>query len=332
MKALIIGGGRFVGLHLAWELSRRGHDVTILNRGQTEATLPPGIERLRCDRKDHAALRACLAGREFDAVFDIIPMVPDDTRSMIDAVEGRTCRFVHVSTASVYRATGVAPVKEGFPKVADASANDYGLNKQLCEEVLFEAHARAGFPAVAIRPGYIYGPHNNVYRESLFFDRVVKGRPVLIPGDGSHLAPFGYAGDLARLLILCAEREEAVGQAFNFSGEFSVPMNHYVEAIFEAAGQRTEALHFDPHKMGITARDVARVFPYMWRSSAVFDISKAIYLLGYKEETRLGEGLRRAFRWFVDAGVERKDIDFSLEDRIVALCRATSGPDQRSGT
>ncbi len=321
MKVLIIGGSRFVGLHLTWELSRRGHNITVLNRGQTEAALPPCIDRIRCDRKDHAALKACLSGREFDAVFDIIPMVPDDTRSMVDILDGHTARFVHVSTASVYRASNAAPVKEDFPKVASMSEGEYGFNKQLCEQVLFEAHSRTGFPAVAIRPGYIYGPHNNVYRESLFFDRVVKGRPVLVPGDGTHLAPFGYVDDLARLLVLCAEREEAVGEAFNFSGEFSVPMNDYVEAIFEAAGHRTEVVHFDPDCLGLSSRDVFQVFPYLWRNSAVFDISKAMYTLGYREEVRLGEGLRRAFQWFTAAGIERKDMDFGLEDRMLNLTR-----------
>jgi len=321
MKTLVIGGNRFVGLRLAWELSRRGHEITVLNRGQTEAVLPPGTARIKCDRKDHATLKSCLAGLEFDAVFDIIPMVPDDTRSIVDILDGHVGRFVHVSTASAYKATNAAPVKEDFPKVASISEGEYGFNKQLCEEVLFEAHSRTGFPAVAIRPGYISGPHNNVYRESLFFDRVVKGRPVLVPGDGTHLAPFGYVDDLARLLVLCAEREEAVGEAFNFSGEFSVPTNDYVEAVFGAAGRWTDVVHFDPDRLGLSPQDVFQVFPYLWRNSVVFDISKAMYTLAYREEVRLGEGLRRAFQWFTGAGIERKNMDFGLEDRILDLAR-----------
>jgi hypothetical protein len=47
------------------------------------------------------------------------------------------------------------------------------------------------------------------------------------------------------------------------------------------------------------------------------DISKAIYVLGYKQQVSLWQGLSEAFKWFVGAGIERKEIDFALEDRII---------------
>jgi nucleoside-diphosphate-sugar epimerase len=324
MRALVMGGTRFVGLHLVWELARGDHDVTIVNRGQTRAEIPVGVRRITCDRKDHASLRRLLSEQEFDAVFDIMAYVPEDTRPLIDIFEGRCGRFVQVSTGSVYKQVDVFPWKEDFEKVTDNSEGDYGYNKQLIEEMLFEAHARTGFPVSVIRPGYIYGPDNSVYRESLFFDRVVKGRPVVIPGDGSYLTCFGYVDDLARLLILCATRKEAVGQAFNFSGEFAVPMNEYMEKIFAACGRRVPMAHFRPEDIGLSDADVRKVFPYRWRSHTLRDISKAIYLLGYKEQVSLGDGLKAAFQWFLKAGIERKSIDFSLEDRIIQAVSAGS--------
>jgi len=324
MKALLMGGTRFVGLHLVWELTRAGHDVTIVNRGQTPASLPDGVRRITCDRKDHASLRRLLSGKEFDAVFDIMAYVPEDTRPLIDIFDGHCDRFIQVSTGSVYKSVDVFPWKEDFAKVTDNSQGDYGYNKQLIEEMLFEAHARTGFPVAMIRPGYIYGPHNSVYRESLFFDRVVKGRPVVIPGDGSYLTCFGYVDDLARLLVLCATRKEAVGQAFNFSGELAVPMNDYMEKIFAACGTRVPLVHFRPEEAGISDADVHKVFPYRWKSQTLRDTSKAVYLLGYKEQVSLDDGLKAAFKWFVQAGVERKSIDFSLEDRIIQAASANS--------
>lgn len=321
MKTLVIGGSRFVGLRLAWELTGQGHEVTVLNRGRTQADLPPSVKHIVCDRKQHHELKQCLAGKEYDAVFDIIAYVPDDTKPLVEIFNGRTARFVHVSTGSVYKSSRLFPWKEHFAKVTDNSAGEYGYQKQLIEEILFEAHEARGFPISIVRPGYIYGPHNSVYRESMFFDRVVKGRPVVVPRDGEYLTQFGYVDDLARLLMLCATRPEAIGEAFNFAGEYCVPMNDYVEAIFGAVGRRTEVVHFEPEAMGLSDEDVSKVFPYRWKSNTVRDISKAMYLLGYKEQVSLEDGLRAAYEWFVREKIERHEIDFSLENRIIEAVR-----------
>ena len=68
-----MGGTQFNGYALVKELVRRGHDVTIVNRGRTEATLPHGVARLLCDRTDDAAMRESLGGLEFDCIHDITP-------------------------------------------------------------------------------------------------------------------------------------------------------------------------------------------------------------------------------------------------------------------
>lgn len=323
METLVIGGTRFVGLHLVWELVRRGHEVTVLDRGQTPACLPEGTKRIYCDRKDTAALEDCLAHKQYDVVFDIMAYLPGDTAPLVRIFDGRIERFVHVSTASVYRQVYVYPWKEHFAKVSSVTEGEYAPNKQRIEEILFEAHSKSGFPVCIVRPGYIYGPHNSVYRESSFFDRVVKGRPVLIPGDGSQLIQFGYVDDLARLLILAAEKHEAVGEAFNFAGEYCYTLNDYVEAIFAAAGQRTSVVHFTPQRAGISASDVARVYPYLRQNHLVIDIAKSQYVLGYTEQVGLKQGLSEAFKWFTMSHIERKQVDFSFEDRIIeAMQRA----------
>ena len=60
MKVLVMGGTKFNGLALVWELCQAGHDVTILNRGKTAANLPGGVHRLYADRNDMGALRTAL--------------------------------------------------------------------------------------------------------------------------------------------------------------------------------------------------------------------------------------------------------------------------------
>jgi nucleoside-diphosphate-sugar epimerase len=315
MRALVVGGTRFVGLRLVAELARRGWGITVLNRGQTPARLPGGVERLVCDRRDHPALRAALAGQEFDVVFDIIAYTAADVGGLLEALGGRTGRLVMVSTGSVYRAQAAYPWDEDCPLVEDDSAGAYGWNKRCAEDVLWAAHAR-GLPVSVVRPGYIYGPHNNVYREALFFDRLVRGLPILVPGDGNYLVQFGHVDDLARLLLLCAQHPAASGRAFNFAGARAVTANTYVEFLFAASGHRTRAVHFDPQALGLSPADVARVWPYRYGAHTCRDIGRARYLLGYQEEVDLQSGLASTFAWWQSSGTQRAEVDSGLDGLV----------------
>ena len=67
MKLLVIGGSQFVGRHLVEQALARGDQVTVFNRGQTAAALPPGAEQRRGDRKGDLA---ALAEGRWDAVVD----------------------------------------------------------------------------------------------------------------------------------------------------------------------------------------------------------------------------------------------------------------------
>ena len=66
MRVLVMGGTQFNGLALVHELVRAGHDVTICNRGKSQAELPGGVERLVADRTDHTQLAEVLGGTEWD--------------------------------------------------------------------------------------------------------------------------------------------------------------------------------------------------------------------------------------------------------------------------
>ena len=71
MKALVLGGSRFIGLRLVWLLHGQGHEVTVLNRGQTRAELPDGVTRLYVDRTDARKVKDLLKDADYDVAFDI---------------------------------------------------------------------------------------------------------------------------------------------------------------------------------------------------------------------------------------------------------------------
>ncbi len=89
MKVLVIGGTRFIGLHIVRQLVDLGHEVTTFNRGISPGQLPPGVKRLYGDRKDHTRMREVLGGQQFDAIIDTSAFTLDDVKIIVELFKGR---------------------------------------------------------------------------------------------------------------------------------------------------------------------------------------------------------------------------------------------------
>lgn len=195
---LLVGGGRFVGRRLLLALLASGHQVDVLNRGLTGAPgdLPTGARHLRVDRDDARAVRAAIGRRRYGAVFDTSGYRPQQVRTVLTSVTAG--RYIYISTCVVYAALApVAPTPEApeagplteedetvAPRAhedGDLAAN-YPNYKRGCELALLKQDR---VPAVVLRPCGIYGTGDYWYRHDYFFDRLVRGRPLLIP-DSHH--------------------------------------------------------------------------------------------------------------------------------------------------
>ncbi|MEC9202364.1 MAG: NAD-dependent epimerase/dehydratase family protein, partial [Actinomycetota bacterium] len=160
LRVLVMGGTQFNGLALVHELARRGHEVTILNRGVTEAPLPDGIKRLKADRSDHDQVREILSHQRFDVVVDMTAYHPRDVALMVEILDGRVDHYVFASSTVIYSATERLPIREDHPEERGDDQIEYGMHKLLCEDLLTEAHSERGFPATTVAFAMVYGPRN----------------------------------------------------------------------------------------------------------------------------------------------------------------------------
>ena len=191
MRILVMGGTRFIGVYLTRLLVERGHEVVLFNRGNKPAPVE-GIKTIQGDRKDSTVLKEKLSGETFDAVFDNNGRELSDTQPLIELFNGKLQHFVYVSSAGVYLKSDEMPHIEG--DAVDPNSRHKG--KFATEEYL----ASQGVPFTSVRPVYIYGPQNYNDVEAWFFDRVVRDRPVPIPGNGMALTQMGHVADLARAM------------------------------------------------------------------------------------------------------------------------------------
>src|SRR5262245_63674846 len=151
MRALVMGGTEFIGLHLLQSLLRLGHDVTVFNRGKHPERLPAGIRTIAGDRKDHAGLRERLKGQRFDGVFDVTyaPTLGPDVDALAAALDGQP-HVIFVSTGRVYDHTLPIPYSEETPR--GLFWGDYARHKIAGEDALSRALPPPGFPSRSSGP------------------------------------------------------------------------------------------------------------------------------------------------------------------------------------
>jgi len=329
VKLLVLGGTRFVGLRLVRYLVGQGHDVTILNRGRTQAQLPPGVKRLYADRRDAEAFRKALEGQDFEAVFDITGY---EVRNLVPSVElfsGRVAHYVFISTCGVYAPSDTNPVTEDSPRVSGVSQNSglgaYEVNKVQCEDYLFTKHRESGFPVTVLRCPFIYGSENWMHdREFSYFTRLACGREVIVPGNGMTLLHLAHVDDVARAHFSVIGNGGAVGQAFNIAGPDAVTIEGYIDAIAEVMNMTVRKVYVPLEAMSKLEKPV---FPFSWESSAYYSIQKAEDVLGFRPAYSFIEGIRQTYHWWKESlgvggtrfapGRLGYDVDLSYEDKVI---------------
>jgi len=242
MKVLVMGGTRFNGLALTKELAKHGHDVTVFNRGQSDATLPRSVRRLYGDRNNHEQLVEVLKKEDFDVVQDISGYSLDDVKPLYEAFKGRIGHYIFAGSTVIYADTNVLPIREETHAVDEGpKQGDYGKNKIIVEKWLFDHYREHGFPATVMSFSMVFGPYNNIIeREQRMFMRLMKGRPVLIPGDGTTMGQIGHVDDEAKALRMAMLNPNTFGKRYNVTGKDYYTDEGYVDTFAKVVGVEPE--------------------------------------------------------------------------------------------
>jgi nucleoside-diphosphate-sugar epimerase len=308
MRILIMGGTRFIGVYLTKILVEQGHEVVLFNRGNNPAPVA-GVTQIQGDRQNASQLKEKLAGESFDAIFDNNGRELSDTQPLVEIFNGRVKHFVYVSSAGVYLKSQQMPHREG--DAVDPNSRHKG--KHHTEAYL----AESGIPWTSIRPVYIYGPQNYNNLEAWFFDRLVRDRPLPIPGNGMYITQFGHIQDLAMAMAKVLGNETAIGKIYNISGDRYVTFNGLAAACAEAVGKSPEDIklvHYDPAKFDFGKR---KAFP-MRQQHFFADIHRAQTELNWQPQYDLVSGLKDSFQNdYLASGRNHSEIDFSLDEEIL---------------
>ncbi len=321
MRVLVLGGNRYIGLHLVFELARRGHDVTLMN--SHEAPLPAGARRLHGDRQQPGVLEAVLGPHRdaFDAVFDNTSYTPRDVQPLVELFRGRVRHYVFTSSTAVYRRSLVQPVLEASRR-HDPSDEDprkaYGIGKVRCEDLLEAEHARSGFPFTTLRVGHTLGPLSPLAtRDPVFFARLEQQRPIPIPGEGFPLVHLVHVADVASCMASLLGNPRAVGQTYNVVGRESASVSAMIHLMARAVGVEAKILHV-PMEAARRAQPPLVHWGEAITGGVMFSLARALAELDWSPRFGLEDGYRDSYEWFVREGRPRYTFDFTRDDALIA--------------
>jgi len=327
VKVLFLGGTGNISTACVEHALASGHEVAVLNRGQRPSPFGSRVETVVGEREDSALLRRVAEAGRFDAVVDFLAYRPEQVDAAIAAFGSHVGQYVFISSASVYE----RPVLNYLVTEETPCANpfwEYARQKIACEERLMAAYRQAGFPATIVRPSYTYGPtwipSGFGGQDYTVVDRIRRGLPIVVHGDGTGLWVMTASSDFAVGLVGLLGHSEAVGEAFHITSDEVLTWDGVYQCIGKAAGRAPELVH-------VPSDLIAALYPERGGSllgdkawSVVFDNGKIKrFVSEFRTRTAFAEGMARSVAWF-DADSARRTVSEkanAMIDRVIAAQR-----------
>lgn len=326
MKILFIGGSGVISRAVTQLTLARGHELWLLNRGKRRPI--DGARSLIADVTNVESMRNALRGHTWDVVVQFIAFGPEEVRRDIELFRDSARQYIFISSASAYQ----KPLTHYLITESTPRANpywEYSRKKIAGEHELEVAHQNTGFPGVIVRPSLTYGEDQvplvlNAWNQSwTAIDRLRRGAPVIIPGDGSSLWTITHNTDFAEGLVGLFGNPTTHGHAFHITSDEVLTWNQIFQITADAAGVRT------PNFVHIASDFIISCVPAVEGTllgdkavSAVFDNTKIKrFVPGFTAKTAFAQGIRQTIAWF-DADPTRQQIDPATNqrwDKLVAV-------------
>ena len=327
MKILFIGGTGKISTTVSRQVLAKGFELYLLNRGLQQEN-PPGSRSLTADINNADEVGAALGNLKFDAVVDWIAFTPEHIERDLALFKGRTGQYIFISSASVYQ----KPPEHYLTTESTPLLNqfwDYSRNKIACEERLVRAYHEEHFPITIVRPSFTYDRYFPVaiggFGCYTLADRLKKGKPIIVHGDGSSLWVMTHAEDFGRGFTGLLGNAKAIGHAFHITSDEVLTWNQIYQTIAGALDVKPDIVHIPSDFIARAAPQFTGTLLGDKSCSAVFDNSKIkTFVPGFQATIPFREGIRRTAAWF-DADERRKRVDETVNKEIDRILEAYAG-------
>jgi nucleoside-diphosphate-sugar epimerase len=336
MRVLVIGGTHFIGPPVVRRLVGLGHEVAVFHRGQTQAELPPSVERILGDRHDLGAYLGHFRRFGPEVIVDMIAFSEADAVGLTATFRGLALRTVVISSGDVYRAYGrflglepgpiePTPLTEDsplrtvlFPYRNQAQGPDeffYRYDKIPVEQVVM---GTPDLPGTVLRLPMVHGPGDPYGRLSPYLKRMDDQRPAIVLDEGMARwkCPRGSVEDVAAAIALAVGDERAAGRTYNIAEPVAHTEAQWVRRIGEVAGWRGEV---------VTVPGGRNPMSYRIDQDLDMDSRRIREELGFAELVAPLEALGRTITWERAHPVGPTSgvglLDYQAEDALLAELR-----------
>jgi len=318
LRVLFMGGAGMIGSAAAAEAVRQGHELTLVTRTEPRRALPESARQVRGDVYDDTLLAELTDRTDYDVVVNWVGYQPEQLAGHPGVFSGHVGQYVFISTCSVFaRPVPSLPITESSPRRQPGFR--YARDKIACEELLEGSYRECGLPVTIVRPFHTYDRTVvPLLAGWTAIERMRKGKPAVVHGDGTSVWTLMHSADFARALVPLLGNSHAIGESVNVvSGDILTWDQIHLE-LAAAAGVR------EPVLVHRASESVARRWPawgdvleHDFRHSMLFDIAKLRRLVpGFAPRVSFSAGAREVVAYHDHDGSRRRvnpDLDSALD-------------------
>jgi len=332
MKVLFIGGTGIISSAVSRLAVERRIDLYHFNLGKSHRKIE-GVKHIFGDIRNIEQTRQILKNHRFDVVVNWISFIPEHVLADIEIFSEKTDQYIFISSSSAYeKPISKLPITEETPLINPFW--QYSRDKAACEKILMDAYQTRNFPVTIVRPSHTYDktliPNDWGYT---ILDRMIKGKKVIIHGDGTSLWVLTYNSDFAIGFTGLFGKKEALGEAYHITSDELLTWNQIYQMMADELGVELKAIH-------IPSDFIARYNPEHGAGllgdkshSVIFDNSKIKKLVPeFQCKIPFYEGVKEIISWYrnnKEWQIVKDEINASIDEIIRAY--PYSSPDSESG-
>lgn len=319
MRVLVTGSAGFMGSHLVEYLIGKGYEVYGVDdmSGGYWRNIHPKSKFTKLDLRDKLETTKFIETVKPEYIYHLAA----------DATEGRSQFMPQECTERNYFAflnLIVPAIKNGLKKIVVASSMSvygdqtppfnedmptkpvdiYGISKAAMEKAVEVLSSVYGFKYTIVRPHNVYGPRQNIadpYRNvvGIFMNRIMRGEPLYIYGDGEQKRAFTYIDDNIPYFAETMFISDADGQIFNIGPVEEITVNKLANLVKKEFGANNKIVYLPDRPMEV--------------KYAFCTNDKAVRILGYKTSVSLEDGIHKMGKWAKELGPQEWKYLDSLE-------------------
>ena len=308
-RILVTGGAGFIGSHVV-ELLRKKYpnsQIVVLDNmvhghtGNLEGI--DNIEVINEDLVDYSAVKKAMDG--VNVIFHLAaqPFIPtcyqnpeifitsniNGVFNLVKAFKDQIIKsFVHISTSEVYGTAQYIPIDE---RHALSPHSTYAASKVAAENIIFTLHKEQNFPLAIVRPFNTYGPRDTHPRIIPEIITQFSKSNILNLGNIEATRDFTYVEDIAKGIVLAAEKQIANGEKINICSCNEISMRELISTIAKLMNREEYKINIS--KTRLRPLDVDRLFGYNAKSKRLLD---------WEPKHSLKEGLKKTIDWYKEKG------------------------------